>query len=280
MALLRGWGQSLAIVSLSRPLTSGIQALNRFSEIWSHSGQQAQVLDKASWPGWPSRRDIKGCSYSSRLREVVQKIQKIISAFLVLFAFYQFGFVYHRLSYAQEIVLTPKAANTIDKMQDAERLVDQWFIRLNELDDWSISMDGKEESDAVVDRFVQLYSPNAFHQVSPSDDQVGPVVFSGPAGIRKWATDFAKSYVQLAYRIDYITRNEKPSQLFYGTKPAWGGIGAAVEFTGVYTTRKERKRFMIPGSAFFLFDDSGKIQRVRLYMLQQELVEIVPFRNF
>ena len=37
---------------------------------------------------------------------------------------------------------------------DPEKLVDQWFIRLNALDDWYISYDGKEETDAVVDRFA------------------------------------------------------------------------------------------------------------------------------
>jgi hypothetical protein len=31
---------------------------------------------------------------------------------------------------------------------------------------------------------------------------------------------------------------------------------------------------MIPGSAFFVFDDSGKILRLRLYMLRDETAEI------
>ena len=31
---------------------------------------------------------------------------------------------------------------------------------------------------------------------------------------------------------------------------------------------------MIPGSAFFVFDQSGKIQRVRIYMLNDEAQEI------
>ncbi|PYS32649.1 MAG: hypothetical protein DMG14_33940, partial [Acidobacteria bacterium] len=84
----------------------------------------------------------------------------------------------------------------------------------------------------------------------------------------------AKKHVQLAYRVDFITRNEKSAQLVYSIKPAWGGIAAAVEFTAVYTTREDRKRIIIPGSAFFLFDDAGKIQRIRLYMLRDETAEI------
>jgi hypothetical protein len=157
---------------------------------------------------------------------------------------------------------------------DPDKLVDQWFIRLNALDDWYISYDGKEETDAVVDRFVELYDADAFHQVAPNENQIGPVVFHGQEGIKKWATDFAKQHVQLAYRVDFITRNEKSAQLTYSVKPPWGGLGAAVEFTAVYTTREDRKRIVVPGSAFFLFTEAGKIQRVRLYLLKDEMAEI------
>jgi hypothetical protein len=157
---------------------------------------------------------------------------------------------------------------------DPEKLVDQWFIRLNALDDWYISYDGKEETDAVVDRFVDLYDADAFHQVGPNENQIGPVVFHGRDGIKKWATDFAKKHVGLGYRIDFITRNEKSIQPVYTIKPAFGGIGAAAEFTAVYTNREDRKRIIIPGSAFFLFNEAGKILRVRLYMLKDETAEI------
>jgi hypothetical protein len=71
-----------------------------------------------------------------------------------------------------------------------------------------------------------------------------------------------------------MTRNEKPSQLVYTVKPTWGGAGAAVEFTAVWTDRQSRKRFIMPGSAFFIFDDAGKILRVRLYMLKDLIAEI------
>ena len=159
---------------------------------------------------------------------------------------------------------------------DPEKLVDQWFIRLNALDDWYISYDGKEETDAVVDRFVELYDSDAFHQVGPNENQIGPVVFHGRDGIKKWAADFAKKHVQLAYRVDYLTRSEKSAQLTYSIKPPWGGVAAAVEFTAVFTNREDRKRIIMPGSAFFLFDAAGKIQRVRLYVLRDEAAEIEP----
>jgi len=157
---------------------------------------------------------------------------------------------------------------------DPEKLVDQWFIRLNALDDWYISYDGKEETDEVVNRFIELYDTDAFHQVGPNQNQIGPVVFHGREGIKKWATDFARTHVQLGYRVDYMTRNEKSAQLVYTVKPAWGGVAAAAEFTAVYTNRQDRKRIIVPGSAFFVFDDAGKIVRVRLYMLENELAEI------
>lgn len=155
-----------------------------------------------------------------------------------------------------------------------ESLVDQWFIRLNALDEWFISMNGKEETDPVVNRFAELYDADAYHEVQPSENQLGPVVFHGPEGIRHWATDFAKKYVQLAYRIDFMTRSEKPTQLFYTVKPPWGGSAAAVEFSAVWTDRQSRKRYLMPGSAFFLFNDAGKILRVRMYMLKDLAVEI------
>src|SRR5262245_52604139 len=61
----------------------------------------------------------------------------------------------------------------------ATDLANEWFIRLNELDDWYISYDGKEENQKVVDRFLELYADDAFHQVGPSATQIGPVIFHG-----------------------------------------------------------------------------------------------------
>lgn len=160
--------------------------------------------------------------------------------------------------------------------QKREKLVDEWFISLNSLDDWWISTDGKEETGEVVDRFVRLYAPDASHQVGPSERQIGTVVYYGHDGIRKWADDFARSHVQLGYRVDFMTRSEKTAQLTYTVQPPWPGTGAVVEFTAVYTERQSRKRFIVPGAAFFLFDGSGKIQRLRLYMLRDEAAEILP----
>jgi hypothetical protein len=156
----------------------------------------------------------------------------------------------------------------------AEQLADEWFTRLNELDDWYISVDGKEENTSVVDRFVELYSVDAYHQVGPSESQIGSVVYHGPEGIRKWADEFSKKYVAVNYRVEYKTRKEQTLQPFYTITLPWGGTGASTEFAAVYTNRQDRRQFVVPGSIFFLFDAAGKIESVRLYLLRDEAVEI------
>ncbi len=155
-----------------------------------------------------------------------------------------------------------------------EELANEWFIRLNELDDWYISYDGKEENQKVVDRFLELYADDAFHQVGPSATQIGPVIFHGKEAIRKWADDFSKRYVGLNYRIEYKTRKEKPLQPFYTIQFPWGGTGASTQFEAIFTNREDRRQFVVPGAVFFIFDESGKIDSVRIYLLRDETAEI------
>ena len=155
-----------------------------------------------------------------------------------------------------------------------EELALEWFIRLNELDNWFISYDGKEENQAVVDRFLELYADDASHQVGPSATQIGPVIFFGKDAIRKWADDFSRRYVALNYRIEYKTRKEKPLQPFYLIQFPWGGTGASTQFEAIFTNREDRRQFVVPGAVFFMFDESGKIDSVRLYLLQNEAAEI------
>ena len=168
-----------------------------------------------------------------------------------------------------QVASQSKAATTL-----AEETAREWFIRLNELDDWYISFDGREENDAVVDRFVELYAADAFHQVGPSEKQIGPVLFAGKTAIRTWANDFSKRYVALNYRIEYKTKKEMPVQPFYVTQFPWGGTGASTQFEAIFTNRDDRRQFVIPGAVFFIFDETGKIQNLRLYLLRDEAVEI------
>jgi hypothetical protein len=122
-----------------------------------------------------------------------------------------------------------------------EELANEWFIRLNQLDDWYISYDGKEENQNVVNRFLELYAEDAFHQVGPSATQIGPVIFHGKEAIRKWADDFSRKSTQ---------------------------------FEAIFTNREDRRQFVVPGAVFFMFDEAGKIDSVRLYLLQNEAAEI------
>jgi hypothetical protein len=154
-----------------------------------------------------------------------------------------------------------------DKLQT---LAEEFFGRLNALDDWFISMDGKEENKAVVDRFMELFSSDAYLQVGPSKNQLGGVTYHGVEGIRKWADQFSRSYLDLNYRINFKTRQEKTAKPVYAFQMPWGDQGAAVEFTAVYTNRDDRIRFWMPGAAFFTFDKDGKIVDLRLYMLRDE----------
>jgi hypothetical protein len=156
----------------------------------------------------------------------------------------------------------------------AEELANEWFVRLNELDDWYISFDGKEENQRVVDRFMELYATDAFHQVGPAENQIGAVVFRGTDAIRKWANDFSKKFTALNYRVEYKTRKEKPLQPFYVIQFPWGGTGASTQFEAIYTNRDDRKQFVVPGAVFFIFDEAGKIDSVRLYLLRDEAAEI------
>jgi hypothetical protein len=164
---------------------------------------------------------------------------------------------------------TPKAPTV-----KPEDLANEWFIRLNELDDWHISYDGKEENQTVVDRFLELYAEKAFHQVGPSSAQIGPVIFHGKDAIRKWADDFSKRYVALNYRVEYKTRKEKPIQPFYVIQFPWGGTGASTQFEAIFTNREDRRQFVVPGAVFFMFDEAGKIDSVRMYLLRDETAEI------
>jgi hypothetical protein len=163
-----------------------------------------------------------------------------------------------------------------ERKLDAEQMVREWFRRLNGLDDWWITMDGKEEPDPVVNRMLDLYAPDVMQFLGPSEDQLGTVMYLGHKGIRHWADVFARKYVGLAYRLQNQTAQEQTSDLILTAVPPWGGLAASVEFTAVWTERESRRKFMAPGSAFFVFNEEGKVNKLRLYIPQAEVQEISP----
>ena len=176
------------------------------------------------------------------------------------------------------LLILASAVPTIGQSTQAlnpQTLVDEWFRRLNDLDNWFISMDGKEQTDEVVDRMMELYAPDALQFVGPAEDQLGPVMLVGREPIRKWFENFARTYVQVAYRIDVQTAGkEQTAALLYTTPLPWGGLGVSCQITGVYSLRENRRKFMSPGGLFVQFREDGKIQRLRFLVQKDETVEI------
>jgi len=144
-----------------------------------------------------------------------------------------------------------------------EEIVRLWFERWNKLD-------GSAEA---TNRFLELYRPDAFHQVGPNEKQLGEVRFEGPDKIRKMADDFAKANKDISFRIQAVTANEKAVELIHVAEGPWGGPSVAVQYAAAYTSRKDNRRWMYPGAAFFQIQD-GKIRGVRLYMARDEIMEV------
>jgi SnoaL-like domain len=146
-----------------------------------------------------------------------------------------------------------------------QSIVEEWFRRWNALDG----------SEASIQRLVDLYHPNAMHQTTASEKQIGPVFLEAPEGIRKLAEDFSKANTEPAFRFEMATANEKSVPLFYVTQGPWDGPAVGVQFVGAYTVRATKKRFFYPGSAFFHIKD-GKILHARFYSARDELAEVQP----
>jgi ketosteroid isomerase-like protein len=144
-----------------------------------------------------------------------------------------------------------------------DQVVHLWFERWNALDG----------SDEATNRLLELYLPDAFHQIGPTEKQMGTVRFVGHAAIRKMIEDFAKTNTEISFRIDTVAANEKNAQIVHIGEGPWGGVSAAVQYSAAYTTRKDKRRWMYPGAAFFQIQD-GKIRGLRLYMARDELMEV------
>ena len=144
-----------------------------------------------------------------------------------------------------------------------EDIVRQWFERWNKLD-------GSEEA---TNRLLELYRPDAFHQIGPNEKQLGEVRFEGQDKIRKMIDDFAKANKTISFRIQSVTANEKAVELIHVADGPWGGPSVAVQYGAAYTTRKDNRRWMYPGAAFFQIQD-GKIRGARFYMARDEMMEV------
>jgi hypothetical protein len=161
---------------------------------------------------------------------------------------------------------------------EPNRLAQEWIDRLNTLDDWHLSFEGKEEGvDEVVNRMMELFAPDVLAEVPPHDEQqIGPVMLVGSGQVRKWVDKLARSNVKLNYIIKRQTEKEFEGELMVYSKPLpWGGLGISFQVIAAYSLRTDRRRFMEPGAVFLQFREDGKIQRLRLLLAEKdEVVDI------
>ena len=144
-----------------------------------------------------------------------------------------------------------------------EDVLREWFERWN-------ALDGSEET---TNHLLELYLPNAIHQIPPSEHQIGAVVLEGQDAIQGMIEKFAEAHTDLAFRIEWATANEESRQLFHLAEGPWGGTSVGVQYVGVYTLRENSKRFMYPGAAFFQIRE-GRFRNARFYIVKDELTEI------
>jgi len=161
-------------------------------------------------------------------------------------------------------VVTPGLAEAAAPVE-ITNLVKAWLEAWNRLDG----------SDAATQRFVDLYTPDARHEVGVPGRPLGPEYFAAPQGIRKMAEDFAKANTEIAYRLETFTADERAADLIYYTEGPWGGPAVAVPYTGAFTVKETKRRFFYPGVAVFHIT-GGKISYARFYQDRDELAEVRP----
>ena len=154
---------------------------------------------------------------------------------------------------------------------DAGKLAEDFVVRLNALDKWYLSLDGKEVGrEELVNRMMELYAPDAIAEVPPNDeDQIGPLMLRGSANIRKWVDKISSTQVRLLYVQRRQTQKQfEGEKLVYTTPLPWGGLGISYEIIGAWSRRADRRKFTGPGSVFMQVNPDGKIQRLRLYVAE------------
>jgi hypothetical protein len=176
----------------------------------------------------------------------------------------------------QVFAQTPPAAAPAKPAVDVTKLAIDWIDRMNNLSNWYLSFDGKEDgANKVVDNMMEAFAPNVIAQVPPHDpEQIGPVILVGSDQVRKWVDKIAKSQVDIKYKIQRQTERESDGEMMVHSKPLpWGGVSISFQLHAAYSLRTDRKRYLELGAVFLQFGDDGKIQRLRL--LLSEKAEVV-----
>lgn len=146
----------------------------------------------------------------------------------------------------------------------ANKLVEEFFKRLNELDGTS----------KTVDAILELYAPDGVHQTGPSARQIGTVNYNGREALAKAFGDMGQTFGSISFTLQYFSFNERNVQLVSESAAPWG-TAAAVEFRSSMTDKASKKRYFVPGAAFFQIRD-GRIWRSRFYTNREEGGEIFP----
>ena len=192
----------------------------------------------------------------------------VISILIVLWAAFEF----HAQTPPYQTPPTTAAKPALDPAQ----LAQDWMNRLNALDDWYLSVEGKEEGRGeAVNKMMELYAAEAIAEVPPHDeDQIGPVMLRGSANIKKWVDKISSTQVRLLYiQKRQTVRQVEGERLIYATPLPWGGVGVSFEIIAAYSRREDRRKFTAPGAVFLQFGADGKIERLRLYLA--ETAEVV-----
>jgi len=168
----------------------------------------------------------------------------------------------------------PAAAQKTDKPAlSGDKLAIEWVDRMNELSNWYLTVDGKEDgAQKVVDHMMEMFAPDVIAEVPPHDErQLGSVQLVGAAQVRKWVEKIAKSEVDIKFVIKRQTMKEFEGEYMIFSRPLpWGGLGVAVQLLEADSQREDRKRFMQVGGAFLQFSPEGKIYRLRLVLSEKE----------
>jgi hypothetical protein len=152
---------------------------------------------------------------------------------------------------------------------DVTKLGTDFVDKLNTLDDWRLSMDGKEMGfDKVVDAFMADFAPDVIAEL-PTDDeeQIGPLELHGTAQLRKWIEKMARSRVELEYLLARQTEKTVEGEFMVYSKPLpWGGVGIAFPVLAPYSTRVNREKFLEVETVFLQYGPDQKIHRFQMYV--------------
>ena len=172
---------------------------------------------------------------------------------------------------AQNPPETPPAESGPDIVQMAV----EWVDRLNGLDEWTISLDGRETGvEERIDSLMELFAPDVLAQVPPHDEkQIGPVLLRGSEQLRRWVDKVARSQVDIDYKLQLQTQSEFEGEPMIYSKPLpWGGLGLSFRVNANHTARQDRTRYLEYGAVFLQYNEDGKIQRLRLLLSEKSEV--------